>query len=83
MKKKQKAKQLNTLTDEQLDKLEKVAQKQSYLLNLLRSLEGEDNISTIMFQIGIIHNELDILVDDVSNLVEEHRGNDLPSFLYK
>jgi hypothetical protein len=80
MKKNQK---INTLTDERLDKLEKVAQKQSYLLNLLRGLEGEDNISTIMFQIGIIYNELDILVDDVSNLVEEHRGNDLPAFIHK
>jgi hypothetical protein len=59
----------NILTDEQLQTLVEIYDKLTDIRRGLGQLEGEENISTIMFKIGSVHNNADWCEDTIRDIV--------------
>ena len=59
----------NILTNEQLQILVEVYDKLTDIRRGLGQLEGEENVSTIMFKIGSVHNNADWCEDAVRDIV--------------
>jgi hypothetical protein len=59
----------NILTDEQLQTLVEIYDKLTDIRRGLGQLEGEENVSTIMFKIGSVHNNADWCEDAVRDIV--------------
>jgi len=59
----------NILTDEQLQTLVEIYDKLTDIRRGLGQLEGEENISTIMFKIGSVHNNADWCEDAIRDIV--------------
>jgi len=57
------------LTDEQLQTLVEIYDKLTDIRRGLGQLEGEENVSTIMFKIGSVHNNADWCEDAVRDIV--------------
>jgi len=57
------------LTDEQLQTLVEIYDKLTDIRRGLGQLEGEENISTIMFKIGSVHNNADWCEDAIRDIV--------------
>jgi hypothetical protein len=57
------------LTDEQLQILVEIYDKLTDIRRGLGQLEGEENVSTIMFKIGSVHNNADWCEDAVRDIV--------------
>ena len=58
-----------TLTEEQFKVLEKVYEKLSDVRRELHELEGEENISTIMFKVGSVYSNADWCEDTVRDII--------------
>jgi len=58
-----------TLTKAQFKTLEEVSEKLSAIRRGLYELEGEENISTIMFKVGSVHTNADWCEDAVSDII--------------
>jgi DNA repair ATPase RecN len=59
-----------TLTEEQFKKLEEIYEELSDVRRNLGDLEGEDNISKIMFQVGLAYNSVDWCEDEVRDILD-------------
>jgi hypothetical protein len=59
----------NILTNEQLQILVEVYDKLTDIRRGLGQLEGEENVSTIMFKIGSVHNNADWCEDAIRDIV--------------
>jgi hypothetical protein len=59
----------NILTDEQLQTLVEIYDKLTDIRRGLGQLEGEENVSTIMFKIGSVHNNADWCEDAIRDIV--------------
>ena len=58
-----------TLTESQFKTLEEISEKLSAIRRGLYELEGEENISTIMFKVGSVHTNADWCEDEVSDII--------------
>jgi hypothetical protein len=58
-----------TLTEEQFKTLEKVYEKLSDVRRTVGGLEGEENVSTIMFKVGSVFNNADWCEDAVNDII--------------
>ena len=61
-----------TLTEEQFKTLEKVYEKLSEVRRNLNNLEGEENISTIMFKVGSVFNNADWCEDEIRDIINSY-----------
>jgi len=59
----------NILTKEQFKTLEQISEKLSDVRRGLSELEGEENISTIMFKVGSAHNNADWCEDEMRDII--------------
>jgi hypothetical protein len=60
------------LTEDQFKKLEEIYDKLSDVRRDLGELEGEDNISKIMFQVGSAYNSIDKCEDAVRDIINSY-----------
>jgi hypothetical protein len=58
-----------TLTETQFKTLEQISEKLSNVRRNLHDLEGEENISTIMFKVGSAHNNADWCEDEIRDII--------------
>jgi DNA-binding PadR family transcriptional regulator len=58
-----------TLTEEQFKTLEKIYEKLSDVRRNLGGLEGEENVSTIMFKVGSVFNNADWCEDEIRDII--------------
>ena len=58
------------LTEDQFKKLEEIYDKLTDVRRDLGELEGEDNISKIMFQVGSAYNSIDKCEDGLSDIID-------------
>jgi DNA-binding PadR family transcriptional regulator len=58
-----------TLTETQFKTLEKIYEKLSDVRRGLGDLEGEENISTIMFKVGSVFNNADWCEDEIRDII--------------
>jgi len=58
-----------TLTFEQFKTLEKIYEKLSDVRRNLGGLEGEENVSTIMFKVGSVFNNADWCEDEIRDII--------------
>jgi hypothetical protein len=65
-----------TLTEAQFKTLEEIYEKLSDVRRNLGDLEGEDNISKIMFQVGSSHNSIDKCEDAVRDIINSFDDNE-------
>lgn len=71
-----KATTAKTLSEKQLETLEEI---QDALVDVRRSvydLEGQENVSTIMFQVGIVYTNIDQCIDRLDEFMEPFRSED-------
>ena len=61
-----------TLTEDQFKKLEEIYDKLIDVRRNLGELEGEDNISKIMFQVGSVYNSVDWCEDEVRDIINSY-----------
>ena len=61
-----------TLTEDQFKKLEEIYDKLIDVRRDLGELEGEDNISKIMFQVGSAYNSIDKCEDAVRDIINSY-----------
>jgi hypothetical protein len=62
----------NILTKEQFKTLEQISEKLSDVRRGLSELEGEENISTIMFKVGSAHNNADWCEDELRDIINSY-----------
>ena len=60
------------LTEDQFKKLEEIYDKLTDVRRDLGELEGEDNISKIMFQVGSAYNSIDKCEDAVRDIINSY-----------
>ena len=60
------------LTEDQFKKLEKIYDVLSDARRDLRDLEGEENISTVMFKVGATYNSIDKCEDELRDLINSY-----------
>ena len=60
------------LTDAQFKTLEKIYEELSDVRRNLGDLEGEENISKIMFQVGSVYNSVDKCEDAVRDIINSY-----------
>jgi hypothetical protein len=65
-----------TLTETQFKTLEKVYEKLSEVRRNLNDLEGEENISTIMFKVGSVFNNADWCEDEIRDIINSFEYED-------
>jgi len=65
-----------TLTEDQFKKLEEIYDKLIDVRRDLGELEGEDNISKIMFQVGSAYNSIDKCEDAVRDIINSFDDNE-------
>ena len=65
-----------TLTEAQFKTLEDIASKLMDLRISLQDLKGEDDISTIMFEVGAAANTISWCEDELDNIVDSFRGEE-------
>jgi len=58
-----------TLTETQFKTLEKIYEKLSDVRRGLGGLEGEENVSTIMFKVGSVFNNADWCEDEIRDII--------------
>jgi archaellum component FlaC len=63
---------VKTLTENQFKKLEEIYDKLTDVRRDLGELEGEDNISKIMFQVGSAYNSIDKCEDAVRDIINSY-----------
>jgi DNA repair ATPase RecN len=63
---------VKTLTEDQFHKLEEIYDKLISVRRNLGELEGEDNISKIMFQIGSAYNSVDKCEDEIRDIINSY-----------
>ena len=61
-----------TLTEAQFKTLEEISEKLSAIRRDLGELEGEDNISTIMFKVGSIFNNAVWCEDEIRDIINSY-----------
>jgi len=61
-----------TLTEAQFKTLEEISEKLSAIRRDLGELEGEDNISTIMFKVGSVFNNADWCEDEIRDIINSY-----------
>ena len=65
-----------TLTEAQFKTLEKIYEKLEILRRGLGELEGEENVSTIMFKVGSVYNNADWCEDEIRDIINSFDDND-------
>jgi len=65
-----------TLTEAQFKTLEEISEKLETLRRGLGELEGEENVSTIMFKVGSVYNNADWCEDAVGDIINSFDDND-------
>lgn len=65
-----------TLTEAQFKTLEETFKKLENLRRGLGELEGEENVSTIMFKVGSVYNNADWCEDAVSDIINSFEYDD-------
>jgi DNA-binding PadR family transcriptional regulator len=58
-----------TLTEAQFKTLEEISDKLEILRRGLGELEGEENVSTIMFKVGSVYNNADWCEDEIRDII--------------
>jgi DNA repair ATPase RecN len=61
-----------TLTEEQFKKLEEIYDELTDIRRNLGELEGEDNISKVMFQVGSAYNSIDWCEDELRDIINSY-----------
>jgi DNA repair ATPase RecN len=61
-----------TLTEDQFKKLEEIYSKLTEARQNLGDLEGEDNISKVMFQVGLTYNNIDKCEDELRDIINSY-----------
>ena len=62
----------NILTKEQLQTLEEIHETLREVRLNLGDLEGEDNVSKIMFQVGLVYNNVDWCEDELRDIINSY-----------
>jgi hypothetical protein len=65
-----------TLTESQFKTLKEISEKLETLRRGLGELEGEENVSTIMFKVGSVYNNADWCEDAVNDIITSFDDND-------
>jgi len=65
-----------TLTETQFKTLEKIYEKLSDVRRGLGDLEGEENVSTIMFKVGSVFNNADWCEDEIKDIINSFEYDD-------
>ena len=65
-----------TLTEAQFKTLEEISEKLETLRRGLGELEGEENVSTIMFKVGSVYNNADWCEDEVNDIIKSFEYDD-------
>jgi DNA-binding PadR family transcriptional regulator len=65
-----------TLTEAQFKTLEEISERLETLRRGLGELEGEENVSTIMFKVGSVYNNADWCEDAVIDIINSFEDND-------
>jgi DNA repair ATPase RecN len=60
------------LTEDQFKKLEEIYNKLIDIRRNLGELEGEDNISKVMFQVGSAYNSVDKCEDEIRDIINSY-----------
>ena len=58
-----------TLTEDQFKTLEEISDKLEIIRRGLSELEGEENVSTIMFKVGSVYNNADWCEDAIVDVI--------------